>query len=171
MSIEEKVPELVEADLKLLGLEIVRVRLMNGKTKTLEILLARIDGAPMSIEECRVASQHMSTVFDVEDIIKDQYRLEVSSAGLERPLVKLSDFEKFAGNVVDLSLFQQMDGRKKYRGTLRGIKDSNVLMNVDGKELSFEFGDIKSSNIVLTDELFRRILNNKDLSAEINPKN
>ena len=125
----------------------------------------------MSIEECRVASQHMSTVFDVEDIIKDHYRLEVSSAGLERPLVKLSDFEKFAGNVVDLSLFQQMDGRKKYRGTLRGIKDSNVLMNVDGKELSFEFGDIKSSNIVLTDELFRRILNNKDLSTEINPKN
>jgi ribosome maturation factor RimP len=171
MSIEEKVPELVESDLKLLGLEIVRVRLMSGKTKTLEILLARIDGAPMSIEECRVASQHMSTVFDVEDIIKDQYRLEVSSAGLERPLVKLSDFEKFAGNVIDLSLFQQMDGRKKYRGTLRGIKDSNVLMNVGGKELSFEFGDIKSSNIVLTDELFRRILNNKDLSTEINPKN
>ena len=162
MNIEERVCELVDADLKLLGLEIVRVRLITAKAKTLEILLARIDDTPLSIEECKVASQHMSTVFDVEDLIKDHYRLEVASAGVERPLVKLKDFEKFAGNVIDLILYQPIDNRKKYRGKLLGIKESNILMNVDSRDYSLEFSDVKSANIVLTDELFRKILNNKN---------
>jgi ribosome maturation factor RimP len=168
MNIEERVPELVEGELKLLGLEIVRVRLLSAKEKVLEILIARIDGAPLSIQECTVASHHMSAVFDVEDLISDHYRLEVSSAGVERPLVKLADFEKFSGNVIDLSLYKKVEDRKRYRGILLGVHGSDILLQVDGKDINFAFEDIKTANIALTDELFRKILNNKPSVEEGN---
>jgi ribosome maturation factor RimP len=168
MNIEEKIPELLDGDLKLLGLEIVRIRLLTGKVKTLEILIARIDGAPLSIEECTIASHQMSAIFDVEDLISDHYRLEVSSAGVERPLVKLVDFEKFAGNVIDLHLYKKVAEKKRYRGELLGVNGSDVLLKADGKDLSFAFSDIKSANIALTDELFRKILNNKPSAEEGN---
>lgn len=166
MNVEEKVVELVEKDLANMGLEIVRVRLLQAQGKILEILLARIDGEPVSIAECQTASQHMSVVFDVEDLISNAYKLEVSSAGVERPLVKIKDFEKFAGKVIDIRFFERVEERKSYRAELKGIREDEVLFVVDDKEMSVPFENIKSANIALTDELFREILNKKKNGEE-----
>ena len=160
--LEEKIFQLIESDLTSLGLEAVRIRVISTKTKILEILIAKLDETPLSIEECAVASRQISALLDVEDLVSGHYRLEVSSAGVERPLVQLKDFERFAGNFIEVNLYQQLDGKKKYKATLRGREGNNILLDSSGVALSIKYENIKSANIVLTEELFRKILNNKN---------
>ena len=92
---EEKIRPLIESVIDDLGLDLVKVSFQGGSRKVLEILIDRKDGNKVQVKDCREVSKNVSSILDVEDIIKDKYFLEVASAGVERPLVKLQDFERF----------------------------------------------------------------------------
>lgn len=159
---ETKITEVIEPSLTEMGLSIVRLRLnsSSGK-KILEILLERIDGERVSVGDCSKASRQIGAILDVEDIIEQKYNLEVGSAGVERPLVKESDFDKFKNRVIALKLHNLVDEKKKHQGLLIGI-DENKIVRIEaskGKHIDIEYDNIKDAKLVLTDEMYRKLLN------------
>src|SRR6476620_3699065 len=115
-----RVVALVEPVIEGLGYRLVRVRVSGTDGCTVQIMAERPDGT-MGIEDCEAASRALSPVFDVEDPIDREYRLEVSSPGIDRPLVRRSDFERYAGHLVKIEMAVAHQGRKRFRGTLGGI--------------------------------------------------
>ena len=158
-SFEAKLESLIAPVLEVLGCRLVRVRLIQAKSKVLEIMVERIDEQPVSIEQCREVSNNISAILDAEDVITTKYSLEVCSAGVERPLVRLEDYTRFAGREVLLKLLKAYDGTKKIRGELRGVKDDSVVVGTDNaEEVVVAFEDIRDAHLVLTDELYKQLL-------------
>jgi ribosome maturation factor RimP len=158
--VESKIRNLIEDTLDSLGYNIVQIKFTGTQSKILQILIERKDEEKINVADCRTASYHISAILDVEDVISDKYHLEVSSPGIERPLVKKADFERFAGNVIVVRLKLAKDGRKTFRGKLLGVNGDNIeMLDQESREqVGLEFDNIKSSNIVLTDELYKEIL-------------
>lgn len=108
------------------------------------------------VDDCSIVSRHISGVLDVEDLVKGQYFLEVSSPGLDRPLFKLEHYEKFSGSVAKIKLSRMLDGRRKFQGELRGVKEQNVIIVLAGstghedetQEFNIPFNMIDSGRIV-----------------------
>jgi ribosome maturation factor RimP len=122
----------------------------------------RPDGS-MTIDDCEAVSKAISPLLDVQDIVSDAYRLEVSSPGIDRPLVRPSDFVVWAGSEAKIELTAPIDGRKRFRGHLEGFEDGEVLIEADlGEEghkiIGLAVGLIASARLVLTDELIREAL-------------
>ena len=164
VSLEEKISDIITPSLNDMGYDIVRLRILNRpygdiSMKILEILIERIDDAKVSIGDCKKASNQISALLDVEEVIESKYNLEVSSAGVERPLIKLKDFDRFKGYVIALKLHNAVDGTKKYEATLVGVKEDKIILKLE-KEilLEIEFENIKDAKLVLTEELFRKIV-------------
>lgn len=160
-NIEEKITQTIEPSLADMGFGIVRLRL-NSSTgkKILEILLERLDGTRISVDDCSKASRNIGAILDVEDIIDKKYNLEVGSAGVERPLVTEKDFDKFKNQVIGIKLHKAVDNKKKYQGLLIGI-DENKIVTLEmskNKNLEVEYSNIKDAKLVLTEELFRKLL-------------
>lgn len=169
MELEQKIYDIIADTMQTLGFSIVRLRLSGGgespgATKVLEILIERLDGKYVSIGDCRSANINISALLDVEDVITSRYNLEVSSAGVERPLVKLADFERFKGNVIQVKLHKTVLDLKKYQGTLLGVSGEKILLELPKSKSSspvvieLEFDNIKDAKLVLTDELFKKIV-------------
>ncbi|MBP9839084.1 MAG: ribosome maturation factor RimP, partial [Proteobacteria bacterium] len=167
--LEQKIHDIIADTMQTLGFGVVRIRMNGGgesagARKTLEILIERLDAKPVSIGDCRMANINISALLDVEDVIATRYNLEVSSAGVERPLVKLADFDRFKDNVVLVKLHKAVMELKKYQGKLLGIDGEKVLLELpksksqDAVIMQFEFDNIKDAKLVLTDELFRKIV-------------
>lgn len=158
-TIEEKITAIIKATLDNLGFEIVRVRLQGANFKVLEILIDRLDEQKITLADCRLASLNISALLDVEDIIKDKYYLEVASAGIERPLVKIEDYIKFLGREVKVRLKKQLEGAGHYQGKIAKVEDNKVYLDIKGQILIINLELIKSSNLILTDEMFKKLLN------------
>jgi ribosome maturation factor RimP len=140
-----------------LGLRLVRVKVSGLAGCTVQIMAERPDGS-MTIEECETASRALSPVLDAADPIDRAYRLEISSPGLDRPLVRRSDFERHIGQQVKIELEVAHQGRKRFRGTLLGIEDGGArIRSDDAKDAAAEFvlpfDDMADAKLVLTDEL------------------
>jgi ribosome maturation factor RimP len=139
-----------------LGFRLVRVRVSGLDGCTVQIMAERPDGT-MAIEECEAVSRAMSPVLDVADPIDRAYRLEISSPGLDRPLVRRSDFERHVGEVVKVELAVALEGRRRFRGNLVGVDDSTVRIRVDdgpdGGDVQLPFDDIADARLVLSDDL------------------
>ena len=141
------------------GLELLRIRMtgQNGE-QVLQIMADRDEGV-ITVEDCERISRAISTVLDVEDPLKGQYILEVSSPGMARPLCRPKDFIRWAGFEAKLELSRAFDGRKRFRGVLSGYEDGEVLMDVplDGHDetptLGFKFEDISEARLVANDEM------------------
>lgn len=154
-----RVSEILEPVIESLGYRLVRVRLMSSGGRTLQIMAERPDGS-MTIEDCERVSRAVSPILDVEDPIEGSYRLEISSPGIDRPLVRLDDFSRWAGHEAKVEMRTPIDGRKRFRGMIEGAGEGRIalLLPPKGKdlepervELPFEFvGDAK---LVLTDAL------------------
>lgn len=155
---EEKITALIESAIKDLGLDLVKLTFHGGSRKILEIQIDRIDGNKVQLKDCRDVSKNISAILDVEDIIKDKYFLEVSSAGVERPLVKLEDFERFVDREIKLKLKAPHNGKLTFKGKLIGVKEKDIIIKSKNVELVFAYDDIKGANLVLTDEIFRQLL-------------
>ena len=144
-----------------MGFEVVRIRLMGGMAKTLQIMVERPDGG-IEVDECALISTAISAVLDVEDPLEDAYALEVSSPGIDRPLTRLKDFETWEGYEARLETTEMIDGRRRFKGVLAGIEGDEVLINLEeGAEtltvgLSFDW--LSDAKLVLTDELIREML-------------
>lgn len=149
-----------------MGFELVRVRLMGGKTHTLQVMAER-PGGGIEVDECAAISTALGAVLDVEDPIADEYVLEVSSPGIDRPLTRLADFETYEGYDARLETSELVAGRKRFRGVLAGVEGDEVLINVDEGTIGLHFDWLADAKLVLTDELIREMLKaRKDAGAE-----
>jgi ribosome maturation factor RimP len=148
-----------------LGYRLVRVRVSGTSSCTVQIMAERPDGT-MAIEDCEAASRALSPVFDVEDPIDREYRLEISSPGIDRPLVRCSDFERGAGHEakIEMAIGIGLDGRKRFRGILLGVEGEAVKLRrkdaAEGEaaEVLLPIADMVEARLVLTDGLVRESL-------------
>jgi ribosome maturation factor RimP len=151
----DAVGSLIEPTLEAMGYALVRVALVGGAGRpTLQVMAERTDGTDMSVEDCADISEAVSAILDVEDPISGAYTLEVSSPGIDRPLMKKADYERFAGFEAKLETAQPIGGRKRFRGRLLGTGEDTVRVRLDsGEELDVPLGGIAKAKLVLTDEL------------------
>lgn len=145
-----------------LGFRLVRVMVSGREGKTVQIMAERADGT-FSIDDCETLSKQVSPLLDVNDILSGAYRLEVSSPGIDRPLVRPSDFEDWAGYEARVELKQAVDGRRRFKGELDGFADGEVRMECDvegaGRQiLGFPVHLVIDARLVLTDDLIREAL-------------
>ncbi len=154
-----RIEELLTPTLEAMGFNVVRVRFFGGEKPTLQVMAEPLDGAEMTVEHCADISRAASAILDVEDPIPGAYDLEVSSPGMDRPLVKLRDFEAYAGHVAKIELKKLRDGRKRHRGRLLGVEDGMVRLDRENGELAtLPFDEIADAKLVVTDELIAEAL-------------
>jgi len=136
-----------------IGFRVVRVVFTGGRRATLQIMAERHDEAAMTVDDCAVLSQTISTLLDVADPIASPYALEVSSPGIDRPLLSRHDFERFAGREAKIDLKEAVGGRKRFRGRLQGVKGDEISLAVDGETYLLPLAGVVRAKLVLTDEL------------------
>ena len=158
--LEEKVLATIEPAAGDLGYRIVRVRLSGLKRKRLQIMAERLADGEMGIEDCETLSRGLSPVLDAADPIAGEYDLEVSSPGIDRPLIRIEDFLRFAGHEAKLELARPLDGRRRFRGVLRGVEGEEVLLDMEGAEgpARLPFAALSEARLVLTDALIEQSL-------------
>ena len=160
---EARIAHIVEPVIEGLGYRLVRVRLSSMNGATLQIMAERPDGT-MTVQDCEILSRDLSPALDVEDPIERAYHLEVSSPGIDRPLVRRSDFDRWAGHEAKVELARMLDGRKRFRGRIAGIEGDSILLDVphdgDGEpdRVRLPAADLGEARLVLTDELIRESL-------------
>ncbi len=157
-----RVAALAEPILAGLGYRLVRVRVSGADGCTVQVMAEKPDGT-MLIEDCEAASRALSPVLDTSDPIDRAYRLEISSPGIDRPLVRRSDFERYAGHVVKIEMAAPRDGRKRFRGVLLGAEGEAARIRaedaaVEPAELLLPIDDMADAKLVLTDTLVTEAL-------------
>ncbi|MFB9149099.1 ribosome maturation factor RimP [Roseovarius ramblicola] len=169
-AIDRRLAEIITPVIEDMGFELVRVRLMGGKTQLLQIMADRPEGG-IEVDECGEISTAVSAVLDVEDPIIDAYTLEVSSPGIDRPLTRLKDFEEFEGHEAKLETAEPIDGRKRFKGVLAGIEGDEVMLNVAEGTIGLQFDWLSDAKLVLTDELIREMLRARKAAGVIDETN
>lgn len=150
--VEEKVAEIIEPSLNGMGFQLVRVLYQSG---TLQVTAEREDGS-LSIEDCTEISNTVSALLDVADPIKSRYTLEVSSPGLDRPLTRLSDYERFSGQNAKIELSEPLDGRKRFKGLLKGANGTMVRIEIEGELVELPFASIAQGKLEIMDDPLQR---------------
>jgi ribosome maturation factor RimP len=148
------------------GFRLVRLRLIGGKRKTLQIMAERADGH-MDVDDCAKLSRALSEYLDAnEDAIEGEYLLEVSSPGIDRPLTRITDYARWSGHDARIELVApDASGRKRFKGKLLGLDGSNVVIDAEGSRLSFPFRAIAEAKLVLTDALVQEDLKARKAQA------
>ncbi len=161
--VPRKVFELLRPSAEGIGFEIVRIRFGLQDGHTLQIMAERADGS-MSVEDCEELSRTLSAVLDVEDPIPGEYNLEISSPGIDRPLTRPKDFERWKGFDVKIELAEAIEGRKRFRGMLQGVEGGEVLVECDiegysePQVLGLPFEKLSEAKLVMSDDLIRESL-------------
>lgn len=161
--VEAQVAKIIEPEIEELGYRLVRVKLSGMNGLTLQVMAERPDGT-MSVGDCEKVSRAIAPVLDIEDPIENAYHLEMSSPGIDRPLVRRSDFVTWAGHMVKLETRQMIDGRKRYKGTILSVEGDDLIMRretvSEGESENFilPVGEILEAKLVLTDDLIREAL-------------
>jgi ribosome maturation factor RimP len=153
--VEAKVAALIAPSLAAMGYELVRVRLSGKERPTLQIMADRADQTPITVEDCEAISHQVSAILDVEDPIRSAYVLEVSSPGIDRPLTRAKDWNRFAGHLARVEMVLPIDGRKRFSGIALGAEPGGAarLRLDDGSEVALPLAEIRSARLVLTDAL------------------
>jgi ribosome maturation factor RimP len=152
--LEQRIATTILPSLTQLGYELVRVQVSGKERPVVQIMADRADGAPFLVEDCETISHAVGAVLDVEDPIRGEWTLEVSSAGIDRPLTRAKDWNRFAGHVATLELVVPQDGRKRFRGIALGADAEFARVRLeDGTDAAFPRGNIRKAKLVLTDEL------------------
>ncbi len=157
-----QVAAVIEPVLDSCGFRLVRVTVTGREGKIVQVMAERPDGT-MTIGDCEAASRELSPVLDVHDPIADSYRLEVSSPGIDRPLVRPSDFDDWSGYEAKIELSETIDGRKRFRGVLEGFEDGEIRIELDLDQvgrtvIGLPVALVAEAKLVLTDELVREAL-------------
>ncbi|MCR9137299.1 MAG: ribosome maturation factor RimP [Alphaproteobacteria bacterium] len=161
--LDARVAAIVEPVIASMDARLVRVRVSGQNGMTLQIMAERNDGT-MTVEDCEALSRALSPALDVEDPIDKAYHLEVSSPGIDRPMVRRSDFERWAGHLIKCETSVMVDGRKRFRGTITGVdKDAFTLQRDqasygDEPAVRIPFDALAEAKLILTDELIRDAL-------------
>jgi len=137
-----------------MGFELVQVRLLGQTRKTLQVMAEPADSRRvMTVEDCADISRAISAVLDVHDPISGAYTLEVSSPGIDRPLVRLGDYARFQSHLAKLEVEPDVEGRKRFKATIARVEGDDILIEQDGQEFRVPFASIRKARLVLTDEL------------------
>ncbi len=160
--LDARVAAIVEPVVEDLGFRLVRVKVTGLNGCTLQIMAERPDGT-MTVDDCEDVSRAVSPVLDVEDPIDKAYHLEISSPGIDRPLVRKSDFDRWMGHETKIELARMQDGRKRFRGILLGTRDDAVVLRLEDKkaeeaEAVLPLEDVSDARLVLTDALIDEAL-------------
>ena len=161
--LEARIAGILRPEIEALGYRLVRVRLSQMNGQTLQVMAERPDGT-MSVTDCEAVSNAISPILDIEDPVSGAYHLEISSPGIDRPLVRKSDFETWAGHVAKLETGRMVNGRKRFKGRILTVADGKVQFRRDdaGKDEEAEFelalDDIAEAKLVLSDDLIREAL-------------
>jgi ribosome maturation factor RimP len=158
-----RVSNIAEPVIEQLGYRLVRVKVSAAEGATIQIMAERPDGS-MTVEDCETISRALSPVFDVNEPMEGAYRLEISSPGIDRPLVRKSDFERFTGHLVKIEMEVPFSGRKRFRGILAGVEGDRTKLKLDAAtegaeaEVTLPIPDMGEAKLVLTDELVTQAL-------------
>jgi len=160
-AIDRRLAAIVAPVIEGMGFELVRLRLMGGKTRILQIMADR-PGGGIGVEDCVDISTAVSAVLDVEDPISEAYTLEVSSPGIDRPLTRLQDFDLWADHEARIETSELIDGRRRFKGVLRGTEGEDVLLEIEegGETLTIglRFEWLSDAKLILTDALIGEAL-------------
>ena len=158
--IEKKISAIITPTIETLGYELVRIRLVQGETSTLQIMADRKSGE-IDVEDCSIISRDISVLLDVEDPINDAYILEVSSPGIDRPLTRLKDFSNWQGYEVKLETYELINGQRRFKGEIYNIEKDNITLANNGKFIELSFELISEAKLILTDNLIKDVLRNR----------
>jgi len=153
--LEGRIAEIIVEPLEAQGYELVRVQVMGTESPTVQIMADRADDAAFTLDDCTTVSHLLSAVLDVEDPITSAWTLEVSSAGIDRPLTRTKDFNRYAGFEAKIELnFSGPNGRKRFTGVLVGADEDTARLKIEtGEELELKRADIRKAKLILTDAL------------------
>ncbi len=171
--VDAKVANIIEPEIEDLGYRLVRVKLSNINGATLQIMAERPDGT-MNVAGCEEVSRAISPILDIEDPISQAYHLEISSPGIDRPLVRLSDFVTWSGHTAKLETHQIINGRKRYKGMIISVSGNDITFRREapneGEDLEFvlPINEIKDAKLVMTDGLITEALKRDKALREAN---
>ena len=149
---------MIEPTATSLGFRIVRVRLSGQRRKRLQIMAERLSDGQMGVDDCGRLSRALSPVFDLEDPIQGEFDLEISSPGIDRPLMRVEDFERFIGHEVKLETAALVDNRRRYRGVIKAVEGDVIVLATDQGEARLHFAALSEARLVLTDKLIEQDL-------------
>ncbi len=152
------IERMIAPTLEAMGFTVVRVRFSGGSRPVLQVMAERTSDGSMNVDDCAEVSGVVSALLDVEDPVPGRYELEVSSPGLDRPLVRIGDFERFAGFEAKIEMAEPLDGRKRFRGRLIGVTEDTVRVAGDHGEYELPFAGIANAKLVITDDLIEESL-------------
>ncbi len=135
MTFCQTIEKKIESPLTNEGYGIVRIQYMGGQKKTLQIMIDKLDGQSVTLDDCAKVSRLVSTILDMEMTISDSYKLEISSCGLDRPLVKSKDYERFIGSSIVIKTFEMINGKKILKGVLKDFKDHNIVIQFTDQKI------------------------------------
>ena len=148
-----RIAQAIEPSLEAMGYRLVRVVITSGRRPTLQVMAERRDDQPMTVEDCAQISHSVSAILDVADPIVGAYTLEISSPGIDRPLVRAEDYDRFSGFEARIELARPIEGRKRFRGRLLGTSAENVRLATETGEIRLPLAEVARAKLVLTDDL------------------
>ncbi len=154
--LEAKIAAIVTPTLEDMGYELVRVAILGRERPTVQIMADRADGGQIGVADCEALSRALGAVLDVKDPIPGAWTLEISSAGIDRPLTRVKDWNRFAGHLARVELVVAQDGRKRFAGIVLGADGAVGRLRLeDGSEVALRLADMRRAQLVLTDALIK----------------
>ena len=147
------IESLIEPSIAAMGYELVRVQFMGGRGKTLQVMVERQDRQPINVDHCAEVSRTISAILEVEDPVANAYVLEVSSPGIDRPLVRVGDYTRFRGFEARVEVNGQFNGQRRFSGRIEGVNGDLVQLDCDGNREDIPFQEILKASLNLTDDL------------------
>lgn len=152
----DQIADIIAPPLEAMGIEVVQVQVVDGaRRKTIQILADNSETGRITLDECAKASRTISAILDVEDVVKGEYNLEVSSPGIDRPLVKPADFARYVGFEIKLETALPVEGRRRFRGELLEATQDEVAIRVETVDYRLDISNIQQAKPVLTDKLIK----------------
>lgn len=149
----DRIERLIRPTAEALGYELLQVLILGQQRYRLQVMAERRANGSMTIDDCAELSRAISPILEVEDPLSGAYTLEVSSPGIDRPLVRLGDFEKYAGFEAKIEMSCPVGNRRRFQGRLMGTDERTVLLGIENKEVALAFDDIRRAKLMLTKEL------------------
>jgi ribosome maturation factor RimP len=148
---EERMETLIAPMLESMGYGVVRIAIGGGGPATLQVMAERLDAQPITVDECADISRAVSGLPEVDAAMAGAFVLEVSSPGIDRPLLRIGDYDRFAGRQASLETVTSIGGRRRFRGVLKGVAGECVRLGLDGEEIALPFSAIAEARLVVNE--------------------